>query len=42
MTSYDVEGIVEQLDYLAGKKQLIGDELMNRIGVVLHQLKMKR
>ena len=38
----DVEGIVKQLDYLADRKQPIGDELMTQIGVVLHQLKMGR
>ena len=40
--SDDVEGIVKQLDYLAGQKQPIGDEFMSKINVVLHQLKMGR
>jgi serine/threonine protein kinase/WD40 repeat protein len=38
----DLEDIVKQLDYLAGRKQQIGDELMTRIKVILHQLKMGR
>lgn len=38
----DMEAIVKQLDYLTGRKQPIRDELMSRIKVVLHQLKMGR
>ena len=40
--SDELEDIVNQMDYLAGRKQPIGDELMTKIGVVLHQLKMGR
>ena len=40
--SSDVEDIVSKLDYLAERKQPIGDELMTKINVVLHQLKMGR
>lgn len=40
--SDDMEDILKQLDYLVNRKQPIGDELMTKIGVVLHQLKMGR
>lgn len=40
--SDDMEDIMKQLDYLVNRKQPIGDELMTKIGVVLHQLKMGR
>lgn len=40
--SDEMEDIMKHLDYLVNRKQSIGDELMSRIGVVLHQLKMGR
>ena len=40
--SNDVEDIVKKLDYLSERKQPINDELMTKINVVLHQLKMGR
>ncbi|MCK4827796.1 serine/threonine protein kinase, partial [bacterium] len=40
--SGDVGDIVGKLDYLVERKQPIGDELMSKINVVLHQLKMGR
>jgi len=40
--SSDVGDIVSKLNYLVERKQPIGDELMTKINVVLHQLKMGR
>ena len=37
-----LEIIVKQLEYLIDRKWPIGEELMAKIGVVMHQLKMGR
>ena len=39
---WDLNVKMGKLDYLAERKQPIGEELMTKLNVVLHQLKMGR